>query len=173
MDRLNGSGSRIPRVEAPRPVALVERQVSPGVLRAIIAGAVIVAVWLIYSVTHVRSRPGPAGGDQASSAAALRDLASQDGGRPGGSATGGAPSVSALGKQGDTISARARVLNVFRMQKSLAAVTDESVFIHATFTDDVPDWVQPGKRVQLDGRIAEVKTKTNIYLSAGRVTSLN
>lgn len=81
--------------------------------------------------------------------------------------------ASVLGKQNDGISTRARVMNVFRMKKSLVAVTEASVFIHATLADGLPEWVRPGKSVQLEGSITEVKTKTNIHVSATRLTSLN
>ena len=64
-------------------------------------------------------------------------------------------------------------MNVFRMKKSLVAVTEASVFIHATFADGLPDWVRPGKSVQLDGHISEVKTKTNIYVNGTQLRSLN
>ncbi len=81
--------------------------------------------------------------------------------------------ASVLGKQGDGLSTKARVMNVFRMQKALVAVTEASVFIHATLGDALPEWVRPGKSVQIEGRITEVKTKTNIYVSASRITALN
>lgn len=81
--------------------------------------------------------------------------------------------ASVLGKQGESVSTRARVMNAFRQQKALVAVTEASVFIHATFADGLPDWVRPGKSVQLEGRITEVKTKTNIYVSATSIRALN
>lgn len=81
--------------------------------------------------------------------------------------------ASVVGKQGESLSTRARVMNVFRMKKALVAVTEASVFIHATFADGLPEWVRPGKSVQLEGQISEVKTKTNIYLAGTQLRALN
>ena len=82
------------------------------------------------------------------------------------------PTTSAVGKGGDSLSARARVLNVFRMQNGLVAVTDASIFIHATCGDGLPQWLQAGKTIQIEGRITEVKTKTNVYVSATKLTAV-
>lgn len=148
-----------------RPVLGIEFMWRPAVLAAAIL------LILIPLLRWLRTPPHDARPDiRPSGEVYLRDLEATGGGV--GVAGARSKPTSALGKQGDTLTARGRVMNVFRMQKALVAVTEATVFIHATFADELPPWVQPGKNVQIEGRIKDVKTRTNIHVDGTKLTAM-
>jgi len=165
------------RFERPTPSQLEVRAPAPQetgfafMWKPVLLGVVLLFV-MVPLFRWARAPRRAAGSDD--QPVAERPLADLPGVDSGGVGLLGARSqpTSVVGKLGDTLSARARVLNVFRMKKSLVAVTEASVFIHAMVADGLPEWVQPGKNVQIEGRIIDVKTKTNVHVNATKLTAM-
>ena len=145
-----------------------------GFLRkpAVLGLAIVIALVLCFRWARSPQKPPPSS-EQVSADGSLPDLSQTYADDKLGVFGARSKLASVLGKQGDGLSTRARVMNVFRMKNALVAVTDGAVFIHATQPEGLPDWISPGKSVQIEGRITEVKTKTNIYVHASRISALN